>query len=293
MIGPLTGLARCVRAEWTKGSRQRLPWVGLVVVAAAAALAPWAAASIDQGTRGPAQLPDNAFRFAAVGLQYGLAFGGLFVVLVASLAIAAEAGHGTWKMVLVRPVARGEVVAAKACVALGYALVVLAVVTVVALAVGGAVADYRAVIDPEFDTPDDPYVFTEAAAMWAHLQRALWLAIPALLATAAFGLAASATFDAPGGAVGAGMIGFFALGAARVLFDGQDAARWIFIRFLPTAIDDRSYVQVMKATAEGFSDAGRHWPDDNAWWAIVVPAASTALLLGYSWLRVRRRAVLS
>jgi ABC-2 type transport system permease protein len=283
---------RCLRAEATKLWRQRLPWVGLVLVVVVTAFAAWINAEMATDSHGAAALPRNAFRFFAIGLRYGFAMSVFFLVLTAGLAVAGESGQGTLKMVLVRPVRRSEVLLAKAGVVGQYAAVLLLVVAVTAALVGGAVtqSDFGDVIDPQYDDPENPYVYVEAGDMWGHLLLALGLLVLPLLAAGMLGLTVSVLLENPGIASGTAVIVFLALEIIAGFFAGRPAARYFFNHYMPTFSDD-SYVAILRGNAEGMSDA--IWPEDLWVWNLACPALTMVVLLTVSLIVFRRKAILT
>jgi ABC-2 type transport system permease protein len=285
-------LLRCFRAELTKLWRQRLPWVGLGLAIGVTALAAWMNAEVVPELQGAAAVPRNAFRFFAIGLRYGIAMGGFFLVLVAGLMVSAETGQGTLKMVLVRPVHRSEVFLAKVLTVFQYALVLLLAVSLTAALVAGACpgSDFGAVIDPQYSDPANPYVYTGAEEMWGHLFRAVALLILPLLAAGAVGITVSVLFENPGVASGTAVVSFLGLEIVKVFLERRAALRYLFNNYLPSIVDN-SYVCVLRGTAEGLSDA--LWPAGLWWWNVGVPLVTAAVLLVASLILFCRKAILT
>lgn len=283
---------RCLRAEVTKLWRQRLPWVGLILVVTVTAFAAWMDAEMVTDTHGAAALPRNAFRFFAIGLRYGFAMSVFFLVLTAGLVVAGESGQGTLKMVLVRPVSRSEVLLAKAGSVCLYALALLLVVGLTAAFVGSVVpaSDFGSVIDPQYADPANPYVYVEAGEMWGHLLAAVGLLVLPLLAAGMLGLTVSVLFENPGVASGTAVIAFLGLEITAGFFDGRAAARYFFNHYMPT-FSDNSYVAILRGNAEGMSDA--LWPEGLWLWNLGCPAVTMAALLLVSLLVFRRKAILT
>lgn len=285
----MTRVFRCYLVECAKLGRQKLPWVGLVFAAAAAALAAWFNAQTAADGQG-APLPVNGFRFFAIGVRYGLAMGVMFLMLVAGLIVASESGQGTLKMILVRPLHRHDIFGAKVLAAFAYAMVLLVVVAAVAFGVAAGCSDFADVIDPEYDDPENPYVFTTALEMWQHVKRALVLLVLPLLATAALGLAVSVTFENPGVASGTALVSFLGLEITKAFLDRREAAWYLFNTYLPTFVDN-SYVAVLRGNAEGMSDA--IWPEAMWQWNVWVPAVTLIVLVVTSGVVFRRKAILT
>jgi ABC-2 type transport system permease protein len=285
-------ISRCFRAETTKLWRQRLPWVGLILVVLLTGLAVWLNAGVVSELEGPTNVPRNAFRFFAVGLRYGVAMGVFFLVLVAGLSMAAESGQGTLKMVLVRPVHRSDVFLAKVLSIFAYALAMLALAALTAGLVAGACpgSDYGPVIDPQYDDPANPYIFTQAPEMWAYLASAVAALILPLLAAGALGLTVSVLFENPGVASGTSVVSLLGLEIVTVFLDRRDACLYVFNHYLPT-LQDRSYVTILRQNAEGVSDA--FWPPSMWTWNLVVPAVTMVVLLVLSLVVFQRKAILS
>ncbi|MBN2490660.1 MAG: ABC transporter permease [Planctomycetes bacterium] len=282
----------CLRAEMTKLWRQRLPWVGLGLAVGVAVLAAWMNAEVVPELRGAAAVPRNAFRFFAIGLRYGIAMGGFFLVLVAGLMVAAETGQGTLKMVLVRPVKRTEVFLAKVLTVFQYALVLLLAVSLSAALVAGACpgSDFGAVIDPEYADPLHPYIYSDAAEMWGHLLRAVALLVLPLAAAAVVGLTVSVLVENPGVASGTAVVAFLGLEIVKVFLERRPALQYLFNNYLPSIVDN-SYVRVLQGASEGLTDA--FWPAGLWWWNVWVPLGTAGALLIGSLLLFERKAILT
>jgi len=241
---------------------------------------------------GAQTLPRNAFRFFAIGLRFGVSMGIFILVLIAGLSLSAEAGQGTLKMVLVRPVHRTDLFLAKVLTLFLYALILLACVAGTGLVLAGSFqnSDFGPVVDPQYSDPENPYIYTEADEMWGHLFRAVGLLILPMLAAGALGLTVSILFENPGVASGTAVVSFLALEIMKMYLEGQIAARYLFNNYIPTFIDN-SYVAILRGSAEGISDA--IWPPGLWIWNLWVPAATLCVLLAFSLFIFLRKAILS
>lgn len=283
---------RCLRAEITKLWRQRLPWVALFLAVLVTGLSAWMNAEVVDEIQGASAIPRNAFRFFSIGLRYGVSMGIFFLILIAGLNLSAESGQGTLKMVLVRPIHRLDLFLAKVGVVFLFALVLLLCVAGTAFLVSGSCtnSDFGPVVDPEYDDPENPYIYTEADEMWGHLFKALALLVLPVLTAGALGLLVSILFENPGVASGTAVVTFLGLETVKVFLEGRFAAWFLFNQYIPT-FEDNSYVAILRGSSEGLSDA--IWPAGHWFWSLWVPAATLIVLLVLSMAIFRRKAILS
>jgi ABC-type transport system involved in multi-copper enzyme maturation permease subunit len=266
--------------------------VGIALALIVTVLAVLLSACVVSEIDGASAQPRNAFRFFAVGLQYGIAMGGFFLVLVAGLSMAGESGQGTLKMVLVRPIHRGDLFLAKVITIFFYALALLVCVAVASAVVADVCpgVDFGDVIDPQYDDPANPYIYTESGEMWGHLFRAVALVFLPMLAAGALGLTVSVLFENPGVASGTAVVTFLALEILKEFLKRRDVEILLFNYYLPT-LSDSSYVSILYGNAVGLSDA--IWPAGLWIWNLLVPVVTMAGLLLFAMAVFRRKAILT
>jgi len=131
-----------VRFELAKLLSRRFTWIGIVLVLAAAGLAPFLgsvaakAEALSRGRSGHADEFQNAWTALASGLYYGVSVLTFVLLILAGSSVAEEAQQGTLKTLFLRPVRRVEVLLAKKLALSVFACALVFLMTGVAAAVG-------------------------------------------------------------------------------------------------------------------------------------------------------------
>ena len=145
-------------------------------------------------------------------------------------------------------------------------------------------------IDPEYNDPENPHVYTQASEMWGHLFRAVALLFLPMLAAGALGLTVSILFENPGVASGTAVVTFLGLEIAKEFLSRREAEKYLFNYYVPT-LSDSSYVSILHGNAVGLSDA--IWPAGLWIWNLSVPVVTMVGLLVFAMAVFRRKAILT
>jgi ABC-type transport system involved in multi-copper enzyme maturation permease subunit len=155
----------------------------------------------------------NGFLTLAASCRAGAIVSALLLLLYAAGILAGEGTGGTLRLLLTRPVSRGDLLAAKATLLLCTTLVFTVAVALTGGIAGLLTGGYGDFVDPRYGQVD----YT-AGELWSVAAKSLALVPLALFATACFGLLVSALFDSTGTAVTVSVLGGFgALAGAMIL----------------------------------------------------------------------------
>lgn len=288
----LLRILRLVRFELEKLLRQKLPYVVLFPIVGSVLLVMLNATGVN-GEAPSNPMIRNGFEYLAASCLWALRLVSVFAVVLASLSLSSEASHGTYRMVLVRPVTRTDVFAAKALVVV---LVVLALFAATALLSWGALhlvhGFWR---DGSYVSPLNEGRYTlmgeevvsdpnrSKAQLAADFRLALLLSLLPLIASGFFGLLISSIFDNTGAAVGLAM--FFAVFLYGFASVDRRAGKYVFSHSLEYGLT------VAKHRAEGYSD--KKWEEEEIERAWLVPLISGAAFLGAAYVVFVKRDILT
>ncbi len=186
--------------EWLKLRRQPFPLVCsaailLVTVVTALFTAPGC---------------ENGFDSLARCLNATVPLAAIFLVALGALQFSSEATHGVLRLVLPKPIRRGEWVLAKAlCLSLATVLL-LALIVAVAGAVVAALHGFQEIRDKTFQE----VVHRARDAMFRDVGLAVALLLPPLMAAALFGFLCSTLVDNAGIAVAVAVVVYLVIHAA-------------------------------------------------------------------------------
>ena len=196
-----------LRTEWAKVLRRPRTYVALglvVVVPAIVGFALWAnpPAEGGDGPRFFSSATSTGLLFPAAALNIMSRFLLIVVIgLFAGDAIAGEAGTGNLRYLLLRPIARGRLLAAKLIVAASLALIATALLAGTATLVGGAAFGFKPIDLPPF------FVYQSVGNLFIHIGMATGYIAWSLASVVAFGFMISAMTQSAAGAAGAA-VGF-------------------------------------------------------------------------------------
>ena len=297
--GRLRRVRRAARAEILKarGQPALLVYLLLVVLVTAAwgpiqySIAKEQEAKLERprvthafGEPEPADTPDeepaddrgaNGFLVLAASARAGVIVAALLLLLYSATLLAGEGTAGTYRMVLVRPLTRTDLVLAKVILLMALVVLFLAAIALTAWLLGLAVGGYGDYVDVRYGQVD--YTASDLAE---GALLSLALAPLALLAVCSFGLLCSSIFESSATAVTLAVLA----GVAAVALNlglSSDAAQWNFV----THVD--RYFAVLESRSLGLStyqfDARLIVP------GMIVPAVSAlALLAGARTIFVRK-----
>ncbi len=134
----------------------------------------------------------TAFEGTTVGLGDALPVAALILAGLASQSLAGEFSRGTLRNLLLRPVGRAGLAIGKLLGVLSAAIVCYLLLATVAVVVSGMAFDFTDVVEILETDNADPWVITEAAALWSPFSSMLSAMILPLLAYTAVGFLAGA-----------------------------------------------------------------------------------------------------
>jgi ABC-type transport system involved in multi-copper enzyme maturation permease subunit len=259
---------RSLRFEAGKAIRARLTWVTLLLPALLTVISVW----ISEWVRRAQQLTgaevegiQSAFAPFSRGTSNGFVLGGILLLFYASMIVANEGTLRTFKITLLRPHARLELLGAKLTLLLLLALALVVCVVASGLGAAALVADY-------VDIAEEGFVLYTTDFMVQESLRAVLLVLPALAALAAFGLMVS-TFSDHTGIAASGCIGaYIFLEALKGTL--ANARHYLFNSFMPSLLDE-SYFAALRGFADGLSDVA--WEPQWFTLGIVTPLVSALL----------------
>jgi len=270
--GAARRLGRLFAAESRKALHHRL-LRGTAAVTVLASLA--AAALVLLFADAAAGTSTTGFLLVARAARTAATLAAVTALLLGCQTIAREASEGTLVLTLVRPVRRTEVVVAKAAVTALAAIVVFAVAVLAAAALAAGARGFGPI-------ESEGYVILEAGEIARTLARALALTLPALIATAAFGILVSSVATSGTAAVTIGLLSFVPLELARRLFESNDATAFVFSTY--TSV----FVTYAEERARGFAVG---LDPTTEWLGLAVPVGSAALFAAVAALITSRREV--
>jgi ABC-2 type transport system permease protein len=200
-----------------------------------------AAAAVPAEARGA-----GGYLVLAAALRAGLFFSAVVVLLHAATLIAGERTAGTLRLVLVRPVSRGDLLIAKALSLLGLAIVLVALTALTGWIIGLTTGGYRGYIDVRYGMELRGH---GAGDLRSAALSTLLLAPLALFAVATFGLFLSSLFESAAAAVIAATLTGIGIAVATFLLP-EGSGIWVF-----TSHVDR-YATAFGDLAKGISGPG-------------------------------------
>lgn len=281
---------RLLRTELVKQIRRPRTWVALAFVSAVPIIVTIALKAnpptLDGGGR------DIEERFFYLSTQTGLIvpmaslllMSRFFLVVVLCLfagdAVASEASWGNLRFLLVRPVGRGRLLAAKLVSAAVFGLLATALVVVTGtiagvIAFGWHPLDFGEALGFAGIVPDNLNQSPERLLF--HLAVATVVVTWGLSAILAFGFMLSTMTDSPAGAV-FGAVGLYVVSTILDAIESVGRIRYV----LPT--------HYLDAWTSLFSE--NRWTDDM-WRAVLLPIPYLVVLLGIAWWRFRRKDITS
>jgi ABC-2 type transport system permease protein len=205
-------IGRLVRVELMKLFAHPFFAVSLALVLATTLLAGWVTAA----TSATAWHHPHAVDIFASGSKWGLRLVSFVVLISGAMLFAGEFDRGTIKLLLTRPITRGEVFAAKAVSNAILALVLMGAVFGLAWGIGCWKGELGPVWDPEeYVSP------VSSAALLGHLVQAIQTAVPSIIALGLLGLLLSNVVESSGHAVGLALVLAMGVGLAT-----EVASRW-------------------------------------------------------------------
>lgn len=223
--------------------------------------------NLEAALAGEEQESFSAFFIFARSAGAGYVLGGIMLLLYSSMLFANEGSWKTYKTIMLSPHGRIEWLGGKFALLM---LLVFAILVCVATAAGvlsAVLGDFTAI-------EEEGFVFLEASEMRGETYKALALALPPMIALAAFGLMFSTMTDHPGIAASATLGGYMILETAKESMDEQSV--YLFNNFMPSLIDN-SYFGVLRNFAQGYLD--EPWEEHMLPFAIATPMISAAVFL--------------
>ena len=266
-----------LRTEWAKVLRRPRTYVALglvVVVPAIVGFALWANPP-GEGGEGP--------RFFSAAISTGLLFPAaalnimsrfLLVVVIglfAGDAIAGEAGTGNLRYLLLRPIGRGRLLAAKLIVATSLALIATTLLAGTATLVGGIAFGFKPLDLPPF------FVHQSVGNLLIHIGMATGYVAWSLASVVAFGFMISVMTQSAAGAAGAA-VGFGVVSEIMNEITALGSIRDV----LPLRYFD-SWQTLFWSN---------HVSDDM-WTGLLLPIPYVLGLLGFTWWYFRRKDILA
>ena len=244
----MSGTWRVFHAEFVRLLRSRPAWAVALVLAGLSALRVLAAVStgvMGQGGESPVSSGASWAPFVD-GWRTGLTLGTLGLLVFAARSIAGDLETGVLRVALTRSVTRSALILGRLLLAPAQVVMVILCTGLASFLVASIYGDFGPLVE-------DGYELFSAQELRSELGRAVWAAVPPMIATYAFGLLVSCLARSATEAV-VGSLGVF------LAFDmfkeslGQ-AQYWVFAAFAPT-LADGSAVGEMSGIARGFSDSG-------------------------------------
>jgi len=272
---------RSLRFELGKALRARLTWVTLLLPA----LLTVVSVGISEGVRRTEQLAggaqiegiQSAFAPFSRGASNGFVLGGILLLFYSSMIVANEGSLRTFKITLIRPHARLELLGAKLSLLLLLSLALVAAVISSGLLAAAALADY-------VDIAEEGFVLYKADFMTHESVRAVLLLLPALVALSAFGLMVSTLSDHTGIAASGCIGAYIFLEALKGSL--ANARHYLFNAHMPSLLDD-SYFKALRGFADGLSDVA--WQPEWFMLGIVTPLVSALVFASVAaWVFGRR-----
>ncbi|MBK7877435.1 MAG: ATP-binding cassette domain-containing protein [Planctomycetes bacterium] len=215
----------------------------------------------------------TAFEGVGVVLSAGLPLLAVGLAGLASQSLAGEYARGTLRNVLLRPVARGQVVLGKALALAAFAVSAYLLLALAAFAGSAATLEFDDVV--ELLPNGARFVLTPAADLWPELARALALPVLPVVGAALVGFACGALVRGAAAGVGLALGVHLALDLGRTLVRGGALEGWLPGAHLASPFSDTSGLAYYVELARGVSSARFEFES----LALVVPAAWCALSL--------------
>ena len=293
-IAPGGAIRRAMRYEFGRWSRR--PWFGVVLLlpalfATAAIALRWrtAQAALEQVDAGDLFSVTQVTAFQAVGsgLSIGLPLAAWILAGLASQSIAGELARGTLRNVLLRPLARWQLVIGKALALLAMGALSYAALAAAALGAAGLAFDFADLAEVLPNGDAFPLPGATAAELRPLLVRALMAPLVPLAAMIGVGFLAGSVLRNGAGALAAafGSLLFFDL--ARGVARGVAAEGWFASAYLPSPLGDSSFFKFYGDLAEGVSNTAFEFAESSTF----VPPLWCLATFGLAALVLSRRSV--
>lgn len=284
----MSGLLLVTRAEAYRLLHARSTWIGVAFLAGVSALRVLVARAIDTASRAEAlaagRSTDETFANSAWspfvdGWRTGLAAATILLLIHAAMTLAADRESGVLRLGITRSSTRSATVLGRALLAPVYVLVAFAVTGLSAYAASSAFYEFGPLVE-------DGYELLSAEELGTELRRAALAALPALIATYAFGLFVSAMSRSATTAIAVSLSTWLAFDLFKEVLG--PARYWVFASFSPSLVDG-SAMQEMAGVAQGYSDAG--FAEGLYRMNLILPWPEAALLVLLAcWILSRRAA---
>ncbi|MBI5368278.1 MAG: ABC transporter permease [Planctomycetes bacterium] len=246
----------------------------------------------------------SGYHALARAWHYGTQAGALALLLLGSLSMSSETTQGTLRLLLTRPIHRGELYLAKACALLLVAGLLQAAIVGGGAALVGVARGYGDVVDPQYHK----YVYFTNAEMMRYSLQAAALGLLSLMAVALLGLAVSTLVENAGVAVALAILLYVPLGMVPEL--ARLSGIWIDMRLHAGRTADLLGVlartlglwvlnphveypfEALQQLGEGIANARSRLRWENVRWEILVPATYMVVTSAVGVLHFRRKDVL-
>ena len=266
----LTRIWKCFQIELIKAVRLYLPWIGIVCTIGATILWGLTVSNFSNVE------PDQAFFFVAVACQASLtSIIPFFLLLFSASLLAGETSTGTIRLLLARPLGRGELLAGKFLAALFYAAVLVACNLTAAAVMGAIRFDFAPVrVDGE--------ILRGTLSVIGDFALASLMILAPLMALSAFGLWLSSMCRQLITALAAAVGIYFFTETVKLFVRGNDwrLSDWLFTSYL-----DEPY-GLVASLCQGFPGS---WTSSDMSRGGILSVASLAIFLGLAFYQFSRR----
>ncbi|MHC4575843.1 MAG: ABC transporter ATP-binding protein [Planctomycetota bacterium] len=217
----------------------------------------------------------TAFEGVAVALKASLPLAPYILLGLAGQSVAGQVAEGTLRNVLLRPVARWQLMAGKCLSLFGAAVVIYALLAGAALVTSAWAFDFTDVA--EILPNGKRFLLVPASEIWPELERALLSPLLPLLAYAAAGLLAGtvARRGATGLALALGL--GVLLDLLRAVGRSYDVEGWLPSAYLPSPLGGTSFVDYYHFAAQGVSNVTFAYASTEVWIPLIWTGAAFAL----------------
>jgi ABC-2 type transport system ATP-binding protein len=224
----------------------------------------------------------TAFEGVAVALGAALPLAAVVVAGMASQALAGELSRGTLRNLLLAPLGRVPLALGKALGAVIVALFCYILLAGTALGASALAFDYTDVVEIMEIRSAEPWVVTEAKALWPVLWRMLPAMAAPLAAYAGLGYLAGALTRRSASALALAVGGVVFIDLARVLGRELGFERGLLSAYLPSPLGDTSWVAHMLDLIRSPNEPPGGYLDTAVWvplaWLVACVVISTFLM---------------
>ena len=258
--------------EYRKHSRTKLPYIGLVGAMIMACLWPYTL-----GYYTDTSTPLSGYERLGITMQAIVSMlCPVFTAIFAATLVAGETSHRTIHYVLIRPITRLAFLASKFLIAFAYAIVLLLTGAVIAAIVIAIQPGYYSSLDRALN------VHIPAMQYWPQFAMTLGMTLPALFATAAYGVFLSVLFRNTGAAVGT------AAGLLVALEPLKQMIRWGDHSIAPL-IWTNWFGQPLQLVVKLAAGTPELWNTEKIWMSQIVPAVWIVIFAVGSVIIMKRR----